>query len=149
MRKVLPSLALMPIQHQLHDQVELLGSVEHADVKKVLRRGHIFLNCSLTEAFCMAIIEAASCGLLVVSTNVGGIPEVFPPGMVLLAEPDSDGAINPTHLALDLTVCCLLQTSQPRWRRRSRCYPPCMVLVCGLHRLPSSPPAIRSSCTRR
>jgi phosphatidylinositol glycan class A protein len=52
-------------QNQLHDRVELLGAVNHADIAKVLRRGHIFLNCSLTEAFCIAIIEAACCGLLV------------------------------------------------------------------------------------
>lgn len=32
---------------------------------------------SLTEAFCIAILEAASCGLLTVSTRVGGVPEVF------------------------------------------------------------------------
>jgi hypothetical protein len=39
-------------------------------------QGHIFINASLTEAFCMAIVEAASAGLLVVSTRVGGVPEV-------------------------------------------------------------------------
>ena len=39
-------------------------------------RGQIFLNASLTEAFCMAIVEAAAAGLLVVSTAVGGVPEV-------------------------------------------------------------------------
>lgn len=39
-------------------------------------QGHIFVNASLTEAFCMAIVEAASVGLLVVSTRVGGVPEV-------------------------------------------------------------------------
>ena len=32
--------------------------------------------------------EAVSCGLLVVSTNVGGIPEVLPEGMVELCEPN-------------------------------------------------------------
>ncbi len=39
-------------------------------------KGHIFLNASLTEAFCMALVEAAAAGLLVVSTSVGGVPEV-------------------------------------------------------------------------
>ena len=43
------------------------------------------MNTSLTEAFCIAILEAASCGLLCVSTNVGGIPEVLPPDMIWLA----------------------------------------------------------------
>jgi len=45
---------------------------------QVLVRGHIFLNCSLTEAFCIAILEAASAGLFVVSTNVGGVPVCHP-----------------------------------------------------------------------
>ena len=56
--------------HQLQDRVEMLGAVRHKDVRNVLVRGHIYLNCSLTEAFCIAILEAASCGLLVVSTKV-------------------------------------------------------------------------------
>jgi phosphatidylinositol glycan class A protein len=36
----------------------------------------LFCFSSLTEAFCIAILEAASCGLLTVSTRVGGVPEV-------------------------------------------------------------------------
>lgn len=44
----------------------------------MLLRGRIFLNTSLTEAFCMALVEAAAAGLLVVSTRVGGVPEVLP-----------------------------------------------------------------------
>jgi phosphatidylinositol glycan class A protein len=45
----------------------------------------------LTEAFCIAIVEAASCGLLVVSTKVGGIPEVLPREMIIFSNPDEDG----------------------------------------------------------
>jgi phosphatidylinositol glycan class A protein len=66
-----------------------LGAVQHTQVRNVLVRGHVFLNCSLTESFCIAILEAASCGLLVVSTNVGGVPEVLPADdMILLADPN-------------------------------------------------------------
>nr|XP_050863223.1 phosphatidylinositol N-acetylglucosaminyltransferase subunit A isoform X1 [Vespula vulgaris] len=71
----------------LQHRVTLLGSLEHAQVKHVLNKGHIFLNTSLTEAYCMAIVEAASCGLQVVSTKVGGIPEVLPPDLIYLVEP--------------------------------------------------------------
>ncbi|KAK3729006.1 hypothetical protein QZH41_011462, partial [Actinostola sp. cb2023] len=74
-------------QEQLHNRVELLGSLEHENVRDVLVQGSIFVNTSLTEAFCMAIVEAASCGLLVVSTSVGGVPEVLPSDMIRLAEP--------------------------------------------------------------
>ena len=41
----------------------------------------------MTEAFCVAMCEAVSCGLQVVTTNVGGIPEVLPDGMVELCQP--------------------------------------------------------------
>jgi phosphatidylinositol N-acetylglucosaminyltransferase subunit A len=74
----------------LHDRVELLGEVPHYRVRDVLVRGHIFLNCSLTESFCMALLEAASCGLMVVSTKVGGVPEVLPSSMIKFAEPNPD-----------------------------------------------------------
>lgn len=56
----------------------------------MLRSGHIFLNTSLTEAYCMAIVEAASCGLQVVSTRVGGIPEVLPPHLIHLTDATVD-----------------------------------------------------------
>jgi phosphatidylinositol glycan class A protein len=86
---------------KLHDRVELLGRVEHAEVCRVLRRGQIFLNCSLTEAFCIALIEAASCGLAVVSTNVGGVPEVLPPSLVRLADPRADTLSDSLCRAID------------------------------------------------
>ncbi|KAL0884251.1 hypothetical protein ABMA27_016241 [Loxostege sticticalis] len=68
--------------------VALLGSLPHSEVRDVLVKGDIFLNTSLTEAYCMAIVEAASCGLKVVSTKVGGIPEVLPENMIYLTEPN-------------------------------------------------------------
>jgi phosphatidylinositol glycan class A protein len=76
--------------HKIEDSVELLGSLPHDQVPKALQRGHIFLNTSLTESFCLSMLEAASCGLLVVSTDVGGIPEVLPAGMAYMAKPTAD-----------------------------------------------------------
>lgn len=38
----------------------------------------------------MAILEAACCNLLVVTTNVGGVPEVLPDRMVYLSHPSSE-----------------------------------------------------------
>jgi phosphatidylinositol glycan class A protein len=60
-------------------------------MRQVLNRGQISLNTSLTEAFGTAIIEAASTGLLVVSTKVGGVPEVLPEDMIIFAQPNEDG----------------------------------------------------------
>ncbi|XP_066147511.1 phosphatidylinositol N-acetylglucosaminyltransferase subunit A isoform X2 [Euwallacea fornicatus] len=71
----------------LQDRVVLLGALEHSQVRNVLVKGNIFLNTSLTEAYCMAIVEAAYCRLKVVSTKVGGIPEVLPDDLIILTEP--------------------------------------------------------------
>ncbi|KAJ6778016.1 N-ACETYLGLUCOSAMINYL-PHOSPHATIDYLINOSITOL BIOSYNTHETIC PROTEIN [Salix koriyanagi] len=89
-------------KHSLQDRVEMLGSVPHAHVRSVLISGHIFLNSSLTEAFCIAILEAASCGLLTVSTRVGGVPEVLPEDMIVLAEPDPSDMVRATGKAISL-----------------------------------------------
>lgn len=42
----------------------------------------------------MAIVEAASCGLQVVSTRVGGIPEVLPPNLIHLTDATVDSLYN-------------------------------------------------------
>ncbi|XP_041782532.1 phosphatidylinositol N-acetylglucosaminyltransferase subunit A [Anopheles merus] len=77
-------------RNNMQDRVVMLGALEHAKVRDVLVQGHIFLNTSLTEAYCMAIVEAAACGLQVVSTKVGGIPEVLPASLIILTEPTVD-----------------------------------------------------------
>ncbi|KAK7319655.1 hypothetical protein RJT34_04378 [Clitoria ternatea] len=87
-------------KHCLQDRVELLGAIPHTQVQSVLISGHIFLNSSLTEAFCMAILEAASCGLLTVSTRVGGVPEVLPDDMIVLAEPNPDDMVHAIQKAI-------------------------------------------------
>ncbi|XP_026392877.1 phosphatidylinositol N-acetylglucosaminyltransferase subunit A-like [Papaver somniferum] len=89
-------------KHSLQDRFEMLGAVPHAQVRSVLITGHIFLNSSLTEAFCIAILEAASCGLLTVSTRVGGVPEVLPDGMIVLAEPVPSDMVQAVKKAIDI-----------------------------------------------
>ncbi len=69
--------------------------------RNVLCRGHIFLNCSLTESFCITLLEAAACGLQVVSTSVGGIPEVLPHDMALLAEANIQDLVDKVKLAVN------------------------------------------------
>ncbi|XP_068627872.1 phosphatidylinositol N-acetylglucosaminyltransferase subunit A [Battus philenor] len=81
--------------------VTLLGSLKHSEVRDTLVKGDIFLNTSLTEAYCMAIVEAAACGLKVVSTKVGGIPEVLPETMIYLTEPNVPSIIKGIESAMD------------------------------------------------
>ena len=88
------ALEAMRDRHHLQSRVEMLGAVQHCKVPTVLTRGHIFLNTSLTEAFCIAILEAVSCGLTVVSTRVGGVPEILPRHMLHLAEPETSALLD-------------------------------------------------------
>jgi len=53
-----------------------MGRAEQRDLAKWYPKASLFISPSLTEAFSMVNIEALSCGTPVVSTNVGGIPEV-------------------------------------------------------------------------
>ncbi|KAI4183781.1 MAG: hypothetical protein LQ346_006236 [Caloplaca aetnensis] len=84
----------------LQDKVELLGPVRHEEVRDVMVRGHIYLHPSLTEAFGTVIVEAASCGLFVVCTRVGGIPEVLPQHMTRFAKPEEDDLVGETVKAI-------------------------------------------------
>nr|SVE78827.1 EOG090X0515 [Daphnia lumholtzi] len=85
----------------LHERVSLLGALDQSEVHDTLLKGHIFLNTSLTEAYCIAIVEAAACGLQVVSTKVGGIPEVLPPNMIRMAQPNVNAIVSALDDAID------------------------------------------------
>lgn len=87
-------------RHILQDRVEMLGPVRHEEVRDVMVRGQIYLHPSLTEAFGTVIVEAASCGLYVVCTQVGGIPEVLPPEMTQFAKPEEDDLVAATGRAI-------------------------------------------------
>ncbi|KAH3665943.1 hypothetical protein OGAPHI_004132 [Ogataea philodendri] len=87
-------------KHQLQDRVELIGSIRHQQVRDVMVQGHIYLHPSLTEAFGTVLVEAASCGLLVVTTKVGGIPEVLPTKMTVFASPDEDSLVDAVNSAV-------------------------------------------------
>ncbi|KAM7279516.1 hypothetical protein ACFE04_006650 [Oxalis oulophora] len=104
-------------KHSLQDRVEMLGAVPHAQVRSVLITGHIFLNSSLTEAFCIAILEAASCGLLTVSTRVGGVPEVLPDDMVVLAKPDPDDMVDAISKAISMLPTIHPQVMHERMKK--------------------------------
>ncbi|KAH9812864.1 family 4 glycosyltransferase [Melampsora americana] len=84
------------------DQVQLLGPIRSDQVRDLLIQGEIFLNTSLTEAFGMTILEAACTGLFVVSTNVGGIPEVLPDGLIEFAEPEVEDLVRAIDRAIEI-----------------------------------------------
>lgn len=91
-------------KHALHDHVHVLGALPHTRIRDVLCNADIFLNASLTEAFCIALLEAAACGCYVVATRVGGAVEVLPPRTCTLAAPHVDELTDAMLAAIDMIV---------------------------------------------
>ena len=106
---------------RLEERVRLVGAVPHTAVRDVLIQGHIFLNCSLTESFCIAILEASCAGLHVVSTNVGGIPEVLTEA-VRLADPNVPAMVAALDAAIVAQQSCPTANPWPRHHRLAQRY---------------------------
>ena len=76
----------------LEDCVEFTGTLERSAVRDAMRDASLFFLPSLHEEFGVAAAEAQACGLPVVATRVGGLPEIVEDGAsgVLVAAGDAD-----------------------------------------------------------
>ncbi|KAK5698423.1 Phosphatidylinositol N-acetylglucosaminyltransferase GPI3 subunit [Elasticomyces elasticus] len=83
-------------------RVVLVGGIRHEEVRDVMVRGHMLLSTSLTEAFGTVLVEAASCGLMVVATRVGGVPEVLPGNMTVFILPEVEDVVRGVTEAVGL-----------------------------------------------
>jgi glycosyltransferase involved in cell wall biosynthesis len=87
-------------EHGLAAQVRFLGL--RKDVARLLSGADLFLLTSISEGIPLTVIEAMAAGLPVVSTRVGGLPEVVVEGRTGLLAPAGD------HAALGRAVCDLI-----------------------------------------
>ena len=56
--------------------VEFKGQVEHSQVVALYDEANIYLNASLIDNQPLSLLEAFACGLPVITTNPGGIPDI-------------------------------------------------------------------------
>ncbi len=72
------------------DRLALPGAVAKAAVPTWLDQGDIFLNTTNVDNTPVSVLEALACGLPVVSTAVGGIPDLLTDGVDALLVPAND-----------------------------------------------------------
>lgn len=61
----------------LNDSVNILGKISNNELYKFHHSHQVFLNTTRYESFGVAVLEAAACGIPIVSTNVGEIPYLW------------------------------------------------------------------------
>ncbi|ABN56626.1 MULTISPECIES: glycosyltransferase family 4 protein [Methanoculleus] len=64
----------------IRECVEFVGKVPHERVQDYMNQVEAFVLPSLSEGFPVTILEAMACGLPVVATRVGGIPDIIEDG---------------------------------------------------------------------
>lgn len=68
------------------NSVEFKGSVNNSDLPKFYHSHQVFLNTTSLESFGVAVVEAAQCGIPVISSKVGEIPYIWSDEEVLMTE---------------------------------------------------------------
>ena len=75
---------------QLSKLVTFTGRINNDDVVNYLHKMDIFVMPSLSESFGVAAIEASSCSIPVIASNIGGLPEVVIDGKTGYLVPPRD-----------------------------------------------------------
>ncbi len=93
-------------------QVRFVGAVPHAEVPQWLNRFDVYVAASRldSESFGVAVLEASACGLPVVVSDVGGLPEVVVQG--------ETGCVVPREDVVALAQAIQRLIAAPELRRR-------------------------------
>jgi L-malate glycosyltransferase len=60
----------------IYERVKFLGRIKHETVPDFITSMNVMVISSLIESFGVSAVEAQACGVPVIATNVGGLPEV-------------------------------------------------------------------------
>jgi L-malate glycosyltransferase len=82
----------LAVSLKVTDVATIHGWMEPDEARQIIRQSDIFVMPSLSESFGVAAAEAASYGLPVVASDVGGVPEIVRDGDTGLLIPPGDEA---------------------------------------------------------
>lgn len=82
------------VERGLADRITFHGALPKPVVAEMMRQADLFVLPSRLETFGVAIAEALACGLPVVSTTAGGIPELVNESNGRLVPPDDPAALS-------------------------------------------------------
>ena len=88
-----PRLEALAAELGVAESIQFLGSRPHAEMPALLASGGIAVLPSLVEATSVAALEAMSCGLPVVASAVGGLPEIVDSEVGALVPPGDSAAL--------------------------------------------------------
>ncbi len=99
---------------QLESHVTFLG--ERSDIPDLLSQAGFYVSSSLTEGISLTLLEAMSVGLPVVTTSVGGNPEIVKQPETGLLVPSA----NPSKIADAIIQMCRQQTNWKKIGQQAR-----------------------------
>lgn len=77
-------------ESKLRKNIQFVGSIEKEEVPDWLNKSDIFINTTNYESFGVAVVEAAACGLCIVTTNVGELAFLWKDEVDALLVPPDD-----------------------------------------------------------
>jgi glycosyltransferase involved in cell wall biosynthesis len=118
-RGMVDDLARLAEERRLDTCVRIVPGVPRDEVPSWLERADIFLNTTNVDNAPVSVFEAMAAGLCIVSTNVGGLPDVLESGVDSLLTPCNDAARMADATRRILTDPMLAQTLSTNARRKA------------------------------
>ena len=104
----------------VEDRVHFVNQVPKAEVGEHLARADVFINTTNVDNAPVSVLEAMACGLCVVSTRVGGIPDLVRDGEEALLVPPDDAEAMAAAVRRVLSEPALAEQLSTRGRARAQ-----------------------------